>query len=203
MAKNDFGRFRNRGSNNGRYTIGTTQPEDPVINDIWVNPEIITLYSKKSADQGTTTTAYANITDLSAIFPADSLYKVTIRLYVTGPTTDFKTTISSAGLTLVSYLGSCGPGISITSVTDCTVRRQGSTLSAGLAFGCDGSNISYIDQDCLVSTAVGITGSMQVTFGQYTSTTSRTTVTANSYLLAKPITSNIKYYNGSAWAALL
>jgi len=203
MAKNDFGRFRNRGANNGRFTIGNTQPEDPVINDIWVNPDIVTQYIQKTTSQGFVTTTIANVVGLGAVLGAGGTYKVDVCLFVQGPTaTDIKVDWDYVCDATSSYRGVQGPAVGVTDVTDTNVTISGHNLGTDKSYGIEASANGVIRETFIVTTAAA-TGSVQCRAAQVNTTATRVTISSNSYIIVAPLVSNIKYYNGIAWTALL
>jgi len=204
MSRQDFGRFRNRGANNGRIAIGNTEPEDPVINDIWVNPEIVFQYLQKSSNQDiASTTTMQNITGLVTTLGAGGTYKVEASLFVTGnAATDISIDWDYVCATTPSHRECHGMSTASTSAVNCSMRDSSHYLATDVDYGLSGSTGMIINESFIITTT-NATGSVQIRAAQVASSATAITILAASYMTITPLVSNIKYYTGNVWASLL
>lgn len=209
--KSDFGRTKNRGSNNGRIFLSSKEPFEVINRDMWINPDALeTLYVKKDSDTSrASTTTVIDDPHLAISLPANGIFHISLFLTVTGSqagdiTVDFDL---SGGLSaLCGNRHGTGPAQGMTNVFSSLVRMKNYGVELGNNYGTDPSTDTNIILWFLLESAAA--GIFTFKWAQGSSNATATIVKEESYMVIRQIagdTSLLKWYSGddSEWKFMI
>lgn len=132
------------------------------------------------------TTTHVSDTALTLSLAANAVYHVSAVLSISGPSAaDFRSSwtvpTGTTGTRLVQ-----GPPTGVTSARDTIIHDRAASLTTVLGYGTDGSEDSAVREECWVLTA-GTSGSMTLTWAQFTATVGTTRVRAGSWMRARRV----------------
>ena len=210
MAKKDLGRFRYRGTPNGRLYLTDENPSNPVEGDTLIFPGAGAgrYYIKKQSDESVTnSTALQNDDDFVYNFVTPGVYLIETSITYRGALdADIKIDwVASAGAAQVTTRRCIGPaaGTTIYSSSD-VVRMSAHNLTTSVRYGTYESEAGVIMESFIVDTAA--TGTLQMRWAQYATSTTATVISLNSYLLIERLKDlnvpAIKNYASGAWGVI-
>lgn len=203
MSRQDLGRQSNRGCNNGRWHICTDEPEEPKEFDIWfdMNFLILKYYNgsswipffgtgtgivRKTSDEGVaSTTTVQNDNELFiASMESNSIYRISAFVVARGTNTvDIKINWLLGGSAAMIAGRHCqGPATSNTNSNDTNMGSTQRGITAQQPYGIEDNLYASIKEDFLIQ-MTSSTGSIQMRWAQNASSSVRTTVTTDSYIV--------------------
>lgn len=153
--------------------------------------ENILVKRKYVTETVTSSTTMQDDDELYFKFPPNCTYEIITKFVVTGSSSgDFKCKwVATGGVYQLTTRGCLGAGVGITSGTadtDCPMRDTSHNLTTEVAYGCDASFGIFVQERFLIKTGTE-GGKLQLQWAQNSSYSTGTTVSTNSYLLAKKI----------------
>jgi hypothetical protein len=199
--KDDLGRSKNRGCNNGRIFVSTKMPQYEINKDMWINPNALdTLYVRKTADTSrASTTTITDDPHLSITLPANGVFHISLFLTIIGAqagdiTVDFDL---GGGLSaLCSNRHATGPEQDMTNVYASLARMKNYPVEISNNYGTDPDNDTNIILWFLLQSAAA--GNFTFKWAQRASNAIATVVKEESYLVARQLAGDVsllKWYS--------
>lgn len=210
--KRDFGRIKDRGSNNGRIFFSTREPFEYVNKDMWINPNALdTLYIiKSSTTSRASTTTLTDDPHLSVDLPENGVFEINLNLaaFCSSATPDIKIDWNLSSVSLDGRRFSLGPSVLETDITNCNVNISSlSSLGDDNIFAASSGNASSIFENFIVSTSA-VDGIITLRWAQNTSNANALYVLSGSYLTVRQLAGDVsllKWYseNDDEWKFMI
>jgi len=200
--KDDLGRSKNRGCNNGRIFVSTKIPQYQINKDMWINPNALdTLYVKKSSDTSRASTII--LTDdphLSITLPSSGIFSIDAYLLVTGNSSgDINTQWSLSGVSVLSARSPCmGMSIASTDGLNCSLNTFASSVGSQNAFGTYSTTYPNSIFVHLLVESNSSGGSVTLKWAQASSHATPTVLESDSYMIIRQLAGSVsllKWYS--------